>query len=655
MTGIFLLSLHSKDNIMRLRVLFINICLILAALLAVEGAYAQGFKLDSLYFPFSDSLKHKALFVYKVNPETMAPVFYDYDTTLYGIQNVLPYQRYSVGTISTGNNGGATMPLDYFYRTESEEFLFLQNFTSYLNLPIGLPILNSQKRFTRLGYSTNKKKIGEQTLELTHNQNIVPGWSVGLKHNGHSTAGFYKDQYTRNNSFSIYSSFYGPRFKSYVSFALHRVRIKENGGVVKESDIQDNILEAENVEVNLLNAKNEIRGVQVFASNSYGIVSGANKGLGGEPYLELRHTLKYDQFSMVFVDIPDLTATSYFKQYSISKVSTNDSSFYRNISNELTLSGNFLSGVGRAFKLYAKAGVDLERYFYWKPEFFLQNSNNKDYTNIYTGAGLFTRVKGIDLSVYTKSYFSGRRSGNVLFAGNGNFVFQIFGFPISQTASLSVNSKTVDYFSTHYFANNIKWENTFNKINELRASYCLSLPKLRSSAEARFVSTNGYLFFNANSVPEQSSKQVTVASIFFNNHIKLGIVNFIHNVVIQTSSDQNTIPLPYIAMKGSYFVYFTLIPHVLSTQIGGDLLYNTKYYAEAYNPAISQFYLQTNRKIGAYPNISAFINFQWKTAQIFLKYDHLSQNWFARDYFSAYSYPIGERSFKFGVYWNFYD
>ena len=640
---------------MRLKGLFIKICLIFVASLAVESACAQGFKLDSLYFPFPDSLKSKALFVYRVNPETMAPIFYEYDTTLYGAQNVMPYQRYSVGTISTGNNGGAMMPLDYFYRSESEEFLFVKNFLPYLNGPTDLPIVNSQKRFTRLGYSTTKKKIGEQTLEITHNQNIVPGWSVGLKHNGHSTTGFYQNQFTRNNSFNLYSAFYGPRVKSYISFAWHRIRIKENGGV-DEFDIKDTIIDAENVPVKLANAKNDLRGMQIFASNSYGIVRGANKGLGGEPYLELRHTLKYDRYSRVFVDVPNNDATSsYFKNYYISRATTNDSSYYRNLSNELTLSGNFLSGIGRAFKLYAKAGVDLERYYYWKPQFFIEEITNKDYANVYTGAGLFTRIKGIDLSVYTKSYLSGRRSGDVLFAGIGNFAFEILGFPVAQTASLSVNSKSVDYFSTQYFANNIKWDNSFDKINELRASYSLAFPKLRTSIEARFISTDGYVFFNKESLPEQSKSQVTVANLFFKNHLKFGVINLIHNVVIQTSSNEDIIALPYVAMKGSYFVQFTLIKNVLSTQVGGDVLYNTKYYANAYNPSIAQFYLQKNRKLGEYPNISAFINFQWKRAQIFVKYDHLSQNWFGRDYFSAYSYPIGERSFKFGVYWNFYD
>lgn len=587
----------------------------------------------------------------------MAPEFSEYDTSLFGAQNVMALKRYSVGGISTGNNGGAIEPIDFFLRQENEDFLFVRNFLPYMNTPTNLPIINSKKRFTRLGYSTNKKSIGEQTLEITHNQNIVPGWSVGLKHNGYSTAGFYQNQGTRDNSFILYSSFYGPRLKSYVAVAWQRMRVKENGGVLAEKYVRDTIMESQNVPVILNNAKNEIRGMQIFASNSYGIVQGAQKGKAGEPYLELRHTLKYDRFSRVFSDNPTThtNGVKYFDNYFISNTTTNDSTYYRNLTNELTLSGNFLGGLNRAMKLYVKGGLELERYYSWRPNFFLTKLSNTNYSNLYAGAGLFTRLKGVDLSVYAKSYVSGRKSGDVLLAGKGNFVFSILGFPVNQTASLSISSKTVDYFTTEYFSNNFQWSNTFNKINELRASYSLTLPKLRTTAEARLETIGNYVYFDTTAAPVQNSGQVSVASIFVRNHLRIGILHLIHQGVIQTSTDEMVIPLPKIALKASYYVQFSLVKNVLYTQVGTDIFYNTKFYADAYQPATAQFYHQRIRKLGAYPNVSGFINFQWKRAQIFLKYDHLSQNWFGRDYFSAYSYPIGDLSFKFGVYWNFYD
>jgi len=629
----------------------------LSWLLISNANAACNYKLDSLYFPFPDSLKLKSLFVYRVNTENMAPEFSEYDTTLFGAQNVFALTRYSVGSFGTGNNGGAIEAIDYFLRPEDVSFLFIRNFIPYMNTPTNIPIINSTKRFTRLGYSTNKKAIGEQTLDVTHNQNIVPGWSVGLKFNAFSTAGFFQNQNTRNNSVILYSSFYGPRLKSYVTFAFQRMRVVENGGVLAESYIKDTIMDSENVPVNLNDAKNEIRGMQIFASNSYGIVQGAQKGKAGEPYLELRHTLKYDRFSRVFYDDPTTHTNDvqYFDNYFISKTTTNDSSYYRNLTNELTLSGNFLSGLNRAMKLYVKSGIELERYYYWKPTFFLNKLSDIDYTNLYTGAGLFTRYKGIDLSIYAKSYVSGRRSGDVLFDGRGNFFFTLLGFPVRQSANLSISTITPDFFTTQYFSNNFQWNNNFNKINELRASYSLALPKLRSTAEVRFETIGNYVYFDTTATPVQNSGQVSVASLFVSNHLRVGILHLVHQGVLQSSTDEMAIPLPKLAFKASYYVQFSLVKNVLSTQIGGDIFYYTKFYADAYQPATAQFYRQRIRKLGAYPLISGFINFQWKRAQIFLKYDHLDQNWFGRDYFSAHSYPIGDFSFKFGVYWNFYD
>ena len=106
----------------------------LSWLLISNANAACNYKLDSLYFPFPDSLKLKSLFVYRVNTENMAPEFSEYDTTLFGAQNVFALTRYSVGSIGTGNNGGAIEAIDYFLRPEDVSFLFIRNFIPYMFL-----------------------------------------------------------------------------------------------------------------------------------------------------------------------------------------------------------------------------------------------------------------------------------------------------------------------------------------------------------------------------------------------------------------------------------------------------------------------------------------------------------------------------------------
>ncbi len=98
-----------------------------------------------------------------------------------------------------------------------------------------------------------------------------------------------------------------------------------------------------------------------------------------------------------------------------------------------------------------------------------------------------------------------------------------------------------------------------------------------------------------------------------------------------------------------------LIQNALTGQLGFNVYYRTKFYADAYSPSIAQFYSQRVEKIGGYPLVDAFLNFKWKRALIYLKLEHANQGYPNNEYFATYLYPYNPRIFKFGVLWTFYD
>jgi outer membrane receptor protein involved in Fe transport len=97
------------------------------------------------------------------------------------------------------------------------------------------------------------------------------------------------------------------------------------------------------------------------------------------------------------------------------------------------------------------------------------------------------------------------------------------------------------------------------------------------------------------------------------------------------------------------------VQNALTAQFGVSAFYRTKFYADAYNPAIGQFYLQRDKLIGNYPLVDVFVNLKWKKAIIFLKYEHVNQGVPNNEYFATYRYPMNPRVFKFGISWMFYD
>ncbi len=115
------------------------------------------------------------------------------------------------------------------------------------------------------------------------------------------------------------------------------------------------------------------------------------------------------------------------------------------------------------------------------------------------------------------------------------------------------------------------------------------------------------------------------------------------------------LPLPELALHSHNYYQNRFFKDALGFQIGLDLFYNTSFYANAYDPAIMQFYNQEIEKTGNYPKLDVFITLNIKRADLFIKYEHVSEYIGNRNYFSAYTYPINPAKLKFGIRWNFYD
>ena len=88
---------------------------------------------------------------------------------------------------------------------------------------------------------------------------------------------------------------------------------------------------------------------------------------------------------------------------------------------------------------------------------------------------------------------------------------------------------------------------------------------------------------------------------------------------------------------------------VLSIQLGANLYYNTAYHAPYYEPATQQFQLQKDLKIGGYPLINAYVNFNLKQARFFVMAYNLSQKFVEPNYFSLAHYPLNPMVVKMGI------
>ena len=126
-------------------------------------------------------------------------------------------------------------------------------------------------------------------------------------------------------------------------------------------------------------------------------------------------------------------------------------------------------------------------------------------------------------------------------------------------------------------------------------------------------------------------------------------------LIYQITSNDTILPLP--AFVGRQVMYYEnrLFKKALKLRTGFNVSFTTDYYGYEFMPGISQFYVQSKKKIGNYPYIDFFISLHLKRAQIFFKWEHLNAGMMSYDYLLTPTTPALDRSFKFGVSWNMFD
>ena len=94
---------------------------------------------------------------------------------------------------------------------------------------------------------------------------------------------------------------------------------------------------------------------------------------------------------------------------------------------------------------------------------------------------------------------------------------------------------------------------------------------------------NDYIYWAGDGLPAQHSGAIHVLSARLRQGLHFKAFNWDNSVTLQTSSNEQVLPLPKFAIYSNLYATFT-IARVLHVQMGVDGNYYTKYYAPAYNP-----------------------------------------------------------------------
>jgi len=578
------------------------------------------------------------------------------DTSLNKINIYHPVYKKSITNSYTGNYGGAYLDNNFFSRQYQTNFLFLQTHDAYLLTPQTVIYYNTTTPYTLLDYSQseNKNRNNETRFNVLHTRNINPDWNVTFRFDQARSDGQYLDQENKNHFVTLYSSYNSDKLDLYGGFISNRIRNQENGGIKADS-----MLFEETKFFNLIDARSEYKSNYFYSSTRYKhgkYVNVADEN-GEEPEVfvprfGLTHYFEYSNNLHQFWE--DNVNFEFFPETLIDSTGTNDSTRFRKITNILQAQ-QFESAEKKAsFGKRAYIGVDFVKVLY--RGYINEVSDVKKYTDIYIGGGIFRELgKFWTWNFEGRFYLTGFHSGQTIISGEIAKPLVLFRDSLTvMEITGKLENLIPGYFQQRYHSNHLVWYNTFNDEQRMTAGINIKSHKRKFKIGANYALINNYIYNNARGIPSQTKKELLVVAGYIDKKFAFGNFSVDTRLLAQKASSNEFIHLPdFSAFLG--ISYRMLISKVLYTQLGVDTRYNTKYYADAYDPTTSLFYLQNEKEIGNYPYINAYANLRLKRTRVYFKLINIGTSFMNGEYFTALHYPMNKMTFRLGVDWKFYD
>ena len=614
-----------------------------------------------------DSLKYLRLITWNHNSYLNNIKLIDPDTTYRENFYDYPFMREDVGATYLGISGSATQLHNYFKRERLDIFEQFEPYLIYSYTPESVPQYNVKTPYTEFAYwgtlFANRDKE-ESNIKVLHSQNLSPALNITFSYNRYGAKGLLGREGTDNRTLSLTSNYLGRRYVMNSGFISQGVKRDENGGLVDDTMVLDTTVEdSKSLAFKLLSADNKLKRNTLFLTHSYGvpirIFKGDTLGYGEGTTTFFGHSFEYSTYTKRYTDKIDLTDSIaralYNNTFLISPTQSFDSNRVSTIENRVFLRVQPWAKDAIISRLDGGVGHQLLSIYYFRPEFYIGNTENIIHNNIYLYFGAEGSFrKYFRWNSIARYNLSGYYANNFKFDTKAGFSVYPHKEGIHLTGRLLIENRRPNWLNNSYYSNHYSWDNDFSNITETRLEGYLDIPRYNFSAFVGYSITDNPVYYGIQGVSSQHQGAISVLSAYIRKNFKIGFLHLDNRVLFQMTSNSEVLPLPAISANLKYYMQFQLVKDVLTAQLGADVTFNTEYYAQAYSPALGLFHNQNQRKIGNYPYIDAFVNLQWKRTSIFVKYINAARGWPDGDYFSSHHYIRPEPAIKFGIHWPFY-
>ena len=402
------------------------------------------------------------------------------------------------------------------------------------------------------------------------------------------------------------------------------------------------------------------------------------------PVTSFIHTVRFDNYRRIYqaYDTPtDFYAQNYFNYGTAANDSIFDTTKHWSLKNTFAVA--LLEGFNKWAKAGLKAFLSYELRHYALPSMITPSGSTVAFYNgdktwnqhdISVGGQLLkTQGKTFHYDVSAEAWLAGSRAGQVHVDGHADLDFPLLGDTVQLAATAFFHRSAPSFYMGQYYGKHYMWDNNLNQEIHSRILGEFSLKKTRTKLRVgydvlknytyfgiqndRIQSGDNYLVQHNNLNVRQSSSPINLLTLQLQQDFRLGIFNWQNVLTFQKSSKSDILPVPTFNAYSNLFIRFK-IARVLDVDLGVDGRYFTSYYAPEYIPGIGAFGIQetdaSRTKIGNYPHLNAYANFQLQHTRFYVMFTHVNSTDGGK-YFYTPHYPLNQRVLQFGISWNFFN
>ncbi len=518
----------------------------------------------------------------------------------------------------------------------------------------------------------------QERLKADFSGNINRRAQVGALLDYIYSKGSYANQAMKNLTWGVSGSYIGDRYEFQGFYNHYNSLNKENGGITDEryitnpAELQGGVssINSKSIPTNLTAAHNRYVGGQLWMNHRYKVGYWHEEPTDNDtivkrtyiPVMSFIWTMDYSFAKHLFYNDAPGEATNFFENTYLSATGTRDETKYTSVKN--THGNSMLEGFHKyaKFGLAAYATYEIRKYTQTPdsldhskpsslsplPEYYFDIPGKENQNLMWVGAQL-TKYRGslLTYDITGEVGIIGEAAGDIRIEGTIGSRFKLLGDTVSIKAYGRFNNAHAPYIMQNYRSNHFVWHNDFGKERRLRIGGILSIPHTRTHINVGVENIQNHIYFGGNALPVQHSGSVQVFSAQLEQKLQAGILHWDNRITYQTSSDEQVISIPKLAVYSNLYLLCRIAS--LNLQFGIDCDYYTKYYAPKYQPATMGFYNQQETKCGNYPFMNVYANMKLKKARFYVLMAHINQGWTGKNYFAIPGYPMNPRRFQIGV------